>query len=136
MVQLDDGGGPSLVRLKLSRMPVVGKLTGPALGEADDEGEVEALGERLGLVLLEGLALEEGESDGDPDDEGLTEGEGETDALPLLLGETEADGEGVGLTLGEPTDDTLRISTIPPTLADAVLRVKEPLLIVPIASKV
>lgn len=78
VVQFDDGGGPSFVRLKLSRIPRVGNVAG-ALGEADDDGLVEAEGETLRLSLALGLtlreALLEGESErlglGDCDDEGL-----------------------------------------------------------------
>lgn len=95
-----------------------GNSNGGSLGEADDEGDWEA----------------EGLTEGDSELLGETDGEGETDALSLLLGETEADGLSEGLTDGEPTDDTLRISTIPPTFADAVLSVNEPELTVVIAS--
>ena len=59
-------------------MPSVGNVAG-ALGEADDDGLVEAEGERLGLSLALGLTLREtlleGESErlglGDSDAEGL-----------------------------------------------------------------
>lgn len=101
-------------------------------GDALELGEVEADGDTLGEGELLTLAL--GESDGDSLGEGLTDGDGLTDGLSLALGERLADGEGVGLTLGEPTDATLRISTMPPTLGDAVLRVKLALATVPAAS--
>lgn len=113
-----------------------GKSCGSALGETEDDGEVDAEGDTEGLALLEGLTLAEGDSDGESDGEGLTEALGLNEALTLLLGEADADGEREGLTLGEPTDDTLRISTIPPTLAEALLSVKEPELMVVMASKV
>lgn len=99
-------------------MPVEGNSSGGSLGEAEDEGDWEALGLR----------------DGDSELLGDTLGLGETDALSLALGETEAEGEIEGLTLGLPTDETLRISTMPPTLGDAVLSVKEPELTVVAAS--
>lgn len=99
-------------------MPVEGNSKGGSLGEA----------ELLGLVDADGL------TEGDSELLGETDGEGDTDALSLLLGETDADGESDGLTLGLPTDDTLRISTIPPTFGDALLRVNDPLLTVVIAS--
>ena len=124
--------GVSFARLKVSRMPVEGKSIGGALGEALDEGEVEALGDTLALAL--GDSLDDGETEGDSLGDGLMDGDGETDALSLLLGDTEADGLSDGLTLGEPTEETERISTMPPTLGEATLSVKEPELTVVIAS--
>lgn len=123
--------GPS-ARVKASRRPVEGKSCGEALGEALLDGEVEALGDKLGLVLAD--SLDEEETEGDSDDEGLSDALGLRDALSLLLGEREVDGEGVGLTLGEPTEETERISTMPPTLGEAVLSVNEPELTVVMAS--
>lgn len=87
-----------------------------------------------GEALEDGDTLALGDSDNDALAEGLTLGDGETDALALLLGEREALGESEGETLGLPTDATLRISTIPPTLGDALLRVNDPLATVPVAS--
>lgn len=112
-------------RLKSSSSPVEGKSCGEALGEALEEGLTEGLGETLALAL--GDSLEDGDTEGDSDDEGLTDALGESEALTLPLGETDALGEGVGLTDGEPTDETERISTTPPTLGEAVLRVNDPL---------
>lgn len=92
----------------------------PAEGEALALGLRDALGLRLGLSELLGEIEEEGD----------------TLALALLLGDSDADGESDGLTLGEPTDDSERISIIPPTLGDAVLSVNEPELTVVIASNI
>lgn len=103
-----------------------------ALG--DDDGDTLAEGERLGETDDEGLCDALGLSDGEVELLGETLGEGDTEGLSLLLGETDADGESDGLTLGEPIDDTLRISTMPPTLGDALLSVNEPELTVVIAS--
>ena len=87
-----------------------------------------------GLALLDGEVLALGLSDGDSELLGLTLGEGLIDALSLALGLVLADGDSDGETLGEPTDDTLRSSMIPPTLGEAVLRVNEPLATVVMAS--
>lgn len=81
----------------------------------------------------DGLALELGEvdadglSDGDSLGLGLTLALGDAEALSLLDGDTLAEGDTDGLTLGEPTEATLRSSTMPPTLGEAVLSVKLPL---------
>lgn len=92
----------------------------PAEGEALALGLRDALGLRLGLSELLGEIEEEGD----------------TLALALLLGDSDADGESDGLTLGEPTDDSERISIIPPTLGEAVLSVNEPELTVVMASNI
>jgi len=100
--QLALGGGPSFARLKVSRMLVVGKLTG-ALGEAEDDGERDALG------LIEGDTDELGETLGEVDDEGEMLLLGETLGLGLTEGETELEGErlGDGLILGLVLDEGL-----------------------------
>jgi hypothetical protein len=92
-------------------------------------------GGMLGDAEAEGLVLALGLTDNDAEDEGLTDGDGDTEALGLLDGETDALGETLGLTDGEPTDATLRTSTAPPTLAEALLSVNDPLPTVVIASK-
>lgn len=84
-VQLADGGGPSLARLKASRIEVVGKVggggEGDALleGEVDGEGEIDGEGDTLGEVELDGETLDDGLTDGD------TLEEGEIAGTPLTL---------------------------------------------------
>jgi hypothetical protein len=85
VVQFALGGGPSFARLKVSRTLVVGKLTG-ALGEAEDDGERDALG------LSEGETDELGDTLGEVDDEG--------EMLELGLGESEIELDGLRLALG------------------------------------
>lgn len=79
-----------------------------------------------------GLADEEGLVDGEAEDEGETDGEAE--ALGETLGEADELGLRLGETLGLPTEDTERISTMPPTFGEAEFSVNEPLLIVVTAS--
>jgi hypothetical protein len=114
-----------LVSVKVSR-----KWLRPGDGETEGLGEDETLAEGDGeaLGLLDGETLADGETDGDALDDGDRLGE------TLLLGDVEADGLSEGLTDGEPTDETLRISTTPPTFGLAVERVNEPLLTVVTAS--
>lgn len=67
------------MRLKLSRIGVVGKLTTDGLAETEGETEGEALGEMLAEGETEGLVEDEGDVlgliEGDVDTEGLTDGE-------------------------------------------------------------
>lgn len=62
--QFEDGGGPSAVLLKLSKIPVVGKAIPDGLADADGEtdGDAESDGEREGLADTEGES--EGEAEG------------------------------------------------------------------------
>lgn len=105
-VQLDDGGGPSFARLKLSRMLVVGNEP-EAEGEALLLGEIEAEGETLAEGLTLGEVDEDGETLGEVLDDGETLLEGETLALGDTEGETELDGEteADGLTEGDGLDE-------------------------------
>jgi hypothetical protein len=75
-----------------------------------------------------------GDSDGESEGLGLMLGDGETDADGLLDGDTDADGDSDGDTLGEPTDATLRTSTSPARVGEALFSVNDPLLTVVNAS--
>lgn len=72
--------------------PAATNVTGAGEGEADEEGEMLALG----------LTDAEGDGDGETDELGLTLADGDGERETLLEGLTDAEGETEGLTLLDP----------------------------------